>query len=59
MARGSSISMAIVADFLRSKAHEAWFNSRRLAAELMVSMVMSNVRGVASLGVEAWLVSVS
>lgn len=51
--------MAIVADFLRSKAHEAWFNSRRLAAELMVSMVMSNVRGVASLGVDAWLVSVS
>lgn len=35
------------------------FTSRQVAAAEMVSMVTSRVRGAASLGVVAWLVSVS
>lgn len=59
LATGSSISMATDADFVLSKVSRSRCSSRRPAAVWMVSMVTSRARGVASLGVEAWLVSVS
>lgn len=54
----SSMSTTTVATAL-SDANRVSFTSRQEAAAVMVSMVTSRVRGAASLGVEAWLVSVS
>lgn len=54
----SPISTATAAAVL-SEANRVSLASRRLAAALMVSIVTSRARGAASLGVEAWLVSVS
>lgn len=50
--------MATVAVIL-SEESPVSFDPKQLAAAAIVSMVTSCVRGVASLGVEAWLVSVS
>lgn len=50
--------MSTVASIL-SETNCASFTSKKDAAAAMVSMVTSRVRGVASLGVVAWLVSVS
>lgn len=58
MASASSISTATVAVVL-SEGSRVPFDPKQLAAAAIVSMVTSWVRGVASLGVEAWLVSVS
>lgn len=57
-ASSSPMSMATVASIL-SETKRAPFTSKREAAAAMVSMVTSRVRGAASLGVVAWLVSVS
>ena len=52
------MSMATEATIL-SEANGVSFTSKQEAAAVMVSMVTSSVRGATSLGVEAWLVSVS
>lgn len=57
-ASASLMSMATVATIL-SEAKRVSFTSKQVAVAAMVSMVTSRVRGAASLGVEAWLVSVS
>lgn len=55
-ASSSLMSMATVAAILSNCVS---LTSRQFAAAAMVSMVTSRVRGAASLGVVAWLVSVS
>lgn len=57
-ASSSLMSMATVAAIL-SETNCVSLTSRQFAAAAMVSMVTSRVRGAASLGVVAWLVSVS
>lgn len=57
-ASSSPMSMATVAT-IRSETNRVSFTSKQVAAAAMVSMVTSRVRGAASLGVVAWLVSVS
>lgn len=52
------MSMATVAT-IRSETNRVSFTSKQVAAAAMVSMVTSRARGAASLGVVAWLVSVS
>lgn len=42
-----------------SETYRVSFTSKQVAAAAMVSMVTSRARGAASLGVVAWLVSVS
>lgn len=49
----------VTAAVILSEANCVLFTSRQDATAAIVSMVTSRVRGVASLGVEAWLVSVS
>lgn len=52
------MSTAAVATIL-SETNRLSFTSKQVAAAVMVSIVTSRVRGAASLGVVAWLVSVS
>lgn len=57
-ASASLVSIAAVVAIL-PEANCFSFTSKQVAAAVTVSMVTSRVRGRASLGVEAWLVSVS
>lgn len=57
-ASSSPMSMATAPTNL-SETNRVSFTSKQVAAAVMVSMVMSKARGAASLGVVAWLVSVS
>lgn len=58
VASSSLMSTATEATFL-SETNRVSFASKQVAAAAMVSIVTSRVRGAASLGVVAWLVSVS
>lgn len=54
----SLVSVATVATIL-SETNRVSFTSKHVATAAMVSIVTSRARGAASLGVVAWLVSVS
>lgn len=55
----SSLMSTVAVAAVLSQTNRVSFTSRRMAAAAMVSAVTSRVRGVASPGVVAWLVSVS